>query len=130
MPIPRFVARLNRVALNPVMRLAAGRMPPLAIIHHTGRTSGELYRTPIMVFRTDSGFVIALTYGPGTDWQHNLEEAGSANLVYRGRTYRITTPRLVHGSPDEQPLPRVVRAILRRLRITDYLYVTAQPGEG
>jgi deazaflavin-dependent oxidoreductase (nitroreductase family) len=130
MSILGFVARLNYVALDPLMRLAAGRMPPLAIIHHTGRASGRSYRTPIMIFPTESGFVIALTYGPCTDWLRNLRAAGSANLVYRGRTYRITVPRLDHGDPREQPLPNIVRIILRRLHITGYLHATAQPCAG
>jgi deazaflavin-dependent oxidoreductase (nitroreductase family) len=127
MPIPRAVARANRHVLNPIVRRIAGTVPPLILIRHVGRTSGARYETPIMAFRIPDGFVIALTYGPGTDWQRNLEAAGSAEATYRRRDWRIAAPRLAEGAPTDQPLPRIVQFALKLLGVRYFLYVTAQP---
>lgn len=129
MPLPRVITKANRRVLNHVMRPPARRIPPLALIHHTGRASGRRYETPIMVFPHDGGFLIALTYGPDTDWQLNLEAAGRAEVVYRGATYAIAEPRRAHGSPGNQPLPGIVRIALKAFRVDDFLYVTATPRE-
>jgi deazaflavin-dependent oxidoreductase (nitroreductase family) len=129
MPLPRAVARANRHLLNPIVRRIAGKVPPFILIRHVGRTSGKPYETPIMAFRTADGFVIALTYGPGTDWQRNLEAAGHAVAVYRRRTWRIAEPRRVEGAPKDQPLPRIVQIALKLLGVRHFLYVTAQPTE-
>ena len=129
MSIPRAVARANRHLLNPIVRRIAGKVPPFILIRHVGRSSGKTYETPIMAFRTADGFVIAMTYGPGTDWQRNLEAAGHAIAVYRRRTWRIAAPRLVEGDPKDQALPRVVQFALKLLGIRYFLYVTAQSAE-
>jgi deazaflavin-dependent oxidoreductase (nitroreductase family) len=109
------------------MRPLSRWIPPLALIRHTGRTSGKRYETPIMVFPNDGEFVIALTYGPDTDWQLNLEAARTAEVVYRGTTYAIADPRRAHGSAADQPLPGIVQIALRVFRVDDFAYVTATP---
>jgi hypothetical protein len=37
-----------------------------------GRTSGRPYETPVEAFATDDGFLVALPYGPDTDWLKNV----------------------------------------------------------
>jgi hypothetical protein len=49
--------RINRAFTNPAMRTIAGRVPPLAIVQHLGRRSGQSYRTPVLAFPTDEGYV-------------------------------------------------------------------------
>ena len=56
MQIPRWMTRVNRVVTNPVLGLLSDRVPPLATLHHVGRTSGRRYRTPVMAFRTPRGY--------------------------------------------------------------------------
>lgn len=127
MPIPRVVTRANRRVLNPLlMRHIAGVIPPLMLVRHTGRRSGRQYETPIMAFRHGEGFVIALTYGPGTDWQRNFEAAGTMEAVQRGQAWRLTRPRLIHGPPGSQPLPRIVRFALTMLRVDNFIKVAAE----
>ena len=127
MPLPRIITKANRRVLNHIMRPLSRRIPPLALIRHRGRRSGTRYATPIMVFPHDGEFVIALTYGPDTDWQLNLEAAGTAEVVYRGATYAVSNPRRAKGSPDDQPLPGIVRFALKVFRVDDFLYLTATP---
>ena len=84
MPIPRRVARWNKVGLNRVVRHIAPWMPGLGLVVHRGRRSGREYQTPVNVFPADEGFVIALTYGGstptgcGTSWPPAAVSCGPA----------------------------------------------------
>lgn len=123
MPIPTWIGELNKKGLNRITRRFAGRMWPFAIVVHRGRKSGQEYRTPLMAFPHGEGFTIALTYGPKTDWVKNVMVAGSFHLVYRGRDAMVTNPRLV-GEADGLPaVAQPFRAILRLLRVHDFLLV-------
>jgi deazaflavin-dependent oxidoreductase (nitroreductase family) len=128
-PLPRSLARFNKRATNHVSRLVAGRMPGFAIVDHRGRTSGREYRTPVNCFRRSPGFELALTYGRDADWIKNVQAAGAARLEYRGRTYAVDTPRIV-DLMEAQAVPRVVRAILDRLRVDSVMLLdeTAVPA--
>ncbi|MGH9210634.1 MAG: nitroreductase family deazaflavin-dependent oxidoreductase [Acidimicrobiales bacterium] len=120
MVLPRGLARFNRVATNHVSRTVAGHLPWLGIVTHEGRRSGRRHRTPVNVFRRDGGFVVALTYGPDTDWAKNVLAAGRAEITTRGRTYGVTNPRIVEDA-DPDVVPRPVRTILRRLDVDQFL---------
>lgn len=77
--------------LNPLTRrLARASFGPFSIVRHIGRRSGKTYETPIIVARTNGGFVIELTYGPNVDWHKNVLAAGGCMLVWHGKEYRIT----------------------------------------
>jgi F420H(2)-dependent quinone reductase len=77
MPIPVRVARWNKVGLNRVVRRIAPWLPGLGLVVHRGRKSGRSYQTPVTVFPTENGFIIALTYGAeNTDWVKNVQAAG------------------------------------------------------
>ena len=123
MPVPHFVARLNRRVANPVARRFAGRIPPFATITHRGRKSGTLYHTPIMAFPNDDGFLIALTYGSETDWVRNVIAEGGGTIEYRKRVVSLSEPRLIKSTAAQMPLPALVRTILRLLNVTEFLRV-------
>jgi deazaflavin-dependent oxidoreductase (nitroreductase family) len=127
MPLPHFVAKANRYWINPIARTIGPRIPPFMLVHHAGRSSGAAYTTPVWSFRHDGEFIIALTYGPRTDWLQNLQATGFATATYRNRTYRLTNPRVVHGNPNQQPLPWLVRRALTVIGVRDFLHVTANP---
>ena len=130
MPIPRIVGRWNRVGLNRVTKRIAPWMPGLGVVVHRGRRSGRMYQTPVNVFAAGDGYVFALTYGPDTDWVKNVLAAGGCELRTRGRTVRLTSPRLFHDEArrDIRPLERQV---LRVIGVADFLSVkTAAPPAG
>lgn len=103
----RAIARFNRHVTNPIQRLWASRLPYLAVIEHTGRRSGKGYRTPVMAFVEDGALTVVLNYGTESDWVRNIQAAGSAGVVHRGRRYRLTGPRVL---PTDSPeLPPAVR---------------------
>jgi len=121
MPIPKPVTRFNHAVTNRISRHVAGWLPPFAIVHHVGRTSGRRYSTPIMAFRDGEHIVVALTYGPDTDWVRNVLAAGSCTITHRGRTQSGLVPELITADPATMPLPGLVRAALRLLRVDQFL---------
>src|SRR5579884_2452323 len=96
MPLPRAVARFNRVATNRVLGPLARYLPTFGVVEHRGRKSGRLYRTPVNLFARPGGCTIVLTYGPSSDWVRNVLAAGGCRIETRGRTLAFANPRLVH----------------------------------
>lgn len=95
-PVVDLVRRFARDTGNPrVLKTAGTPGGPASIIEHTGRTSGRAFQTPVTPIRTEAGFVIALPYGPGTDWVKNILASGSATLVHEGRTYALEKPEVI-----------------------------------
>lgn len=127
MPIPRTVARWNKAGLNRVTRHIAPWMPGFGVIVHRGRRSGRVYQTPVNVFTAGDGYVVALTYGPGTDWVKNVLAEGGCELRTRGRAIKVTAPRLFRDETrrDIRPLERQV---LRALSVSDFLSLTPAPA--
>lgn len=121
MPIPRRVARWNRAGLNRVVRHVAPWMPGLGLMVHRGRRSGREYRTPVNVFASDDGFIIALTYGAEhTDWVKNVQAAGGCELRTGGRVLRLDSPRVYHDDTRRGIRP-LERQFLRLLGVADFL---------
>ncbi|MDQ2683508.1 MAG: nitroreductase family deazaflavin-dependent oxidoreductase [Chloroflexota bacterium] len=123
MPLPRTVARLNRYALNPVMRRLTPHLPGFGLLHHTGRNSGRAYTTPINLFRHGDRVAIALTYGPDTEWVKNVLTAGGCTVVTRGKEIHLTAPELVHD-PAQPLIPAPIRPFLRLLKVEHTLILT------
>lgn len=129
MAAPRWLARFNRRFTNRVLGVVAPRAPGFGVIVHQGRRSGRLYRTPVNVFRTADGYMVALTYGAESDWVKNVLAAGGCELVNRGRTVRLRAPRVVQEEGQRQ-VPRPVGLFLRLLGVTEFLLLTATPAGG
>jgi deazaflavin-dependent oxidoreductase (nitroreductase family) len=127
MPIPKAVGRWNKAGLNRITKRIAPWMPGFGVVVHRGRRSGKEYQTPVNVFATDDGYVLALTYGPDTDWVKNVLAAGGCELRTGGRVVRLTAPRLFHDETrrDIRPLERQV---LRVIGVADFLSLTTAPG--
>jgi len=126
MPLPRALARFNRVATNKVGRLLAPRLPGAGVIVHHGRRTGREYRTPISTFRRPGGYAVALTYGPGAEWVRNILAAGGGALETRGRRVTVTNPRVVHDRAYRL-VPRLVGDILRLLGADAFLLLDEAP---
>ncbi|WP_306360003.1 nitroreductase family deazaflavin-dependent oxidoreductase [Nocardia sp. CC227C] len=121
MPAPRWVARLNKAGLNRITRFIAPWAPGWAVVVHRGRKSGKVFRTPLWAFRRDGGFVIALTYGPESDWVRNVLAAGHFQLETRRRTYEVNSPH-VYRDPTAADMPAFIRIMLRHvIKAPDFL---------
>src|SRR4029079_14191405 len=95
----------------------ARHAPGMGVLVHRGRRSAATYRTPVNVFAHDDGFAFALTYGR-TDWVAKLTAAGTAELITRGTTRRISRPEIV-DDPDLGAFPAAVRMVLKRLGVRE-----------
>ena len=95
-PVVNLQRKVNRAVFNPrMLELANQPGGPTAIVHHTGRSSGRPYRTPVGAVPIDGGYVVAAVYGPGTDWIRNLLSGGPAQIEVAGQRSVIREARLV-----------------------------------
>lgn len=124
MPASRGVARFNRRFTNRLALKIAGYLPGFAIVDHVGRTSGRAYRTPVIAFHRGDAYIIALTYGPESDWVKNVLAAGSCALETRGRRVPLAAPQVVTDARRGwAPLP--VKLGLGLLRAPQYLRLSS-----
>ncbi|OWY79448.1 nitroreductase family deazaflavin-dependent oxidoreductase [Rhodococcus sp. BUPNP1] len=123
MPLPRTMARFNKIVTNRVTTPFAQLLPGTAVVEHRGRRSGRVFRTPVLLFGVGDDLRIALTYGADTDWVRNVCAAGEAVVHTRGRAIPVRDPRL---GTDRQaswaPLP--VRVALQAIGAHGYLDCT------
>jgi deazaflavin-dependent oxidoreductase (nitroreductase family) len=127
MPLPKRLARFNLRVTNRVTGPFASRLPGFAVVCHVGRRSGRAFRTPVNMFRTDDGYVIALTYGADSQWVRNVLAAGEVEVQTRGRIVRLVEPRVVHD-PERSRVPAAVRPILGLLDVGDFMLLRRAPG--
>jgi deazaflavin-dependent oxidoreductase (nitroreductase family) len=111
MRMPRTAANFNRRVTNPAARSLAPWLPCLGTLEHTGRKSGRRYRTPLLVFKTQNGFVILIGYGLGSDWLKNVLAGGPIVLRKRGKAVTLANPQVVsqgEAAPLITPAPRLL----------------------
>jgi len=125
MPIPKYIAFINKHVTNRFFLLFAKWLPPFAIVNHRGRRSGRRYRTPILAFPTGTGFVFALTYGRDVDWVRNLMASDSGRLEYKGDEIPIHGIRFERYDDVRELFPYLVRLPLDLISIEDCLLVEA-----
>lgn len=126
MPIPRSITKFNKYITNRFTLLFAGWIHPLVIIKHQGRISGRKYRTPILAFSTNHGYVFALTYGRNVDWVKNLIAYDSGRLMYNGREILIHSIRFVSYDDVKDVFPVLINLFLRILSVNDCLKAEKQ----
>lgn len=127
MPLPMWVTRVNLRVANPVIGMLSDDLPPLATLHHVGRTSGRRFRTPIMAFPSPDHrrITIALTYGPQVQWLRNIEAGRPARLVRRRRVLALSDPVRLHGAEGARSVPRWTRLALRALGTDEFVSLQA-----
>lgn len=116
----KWLARFNLAVTNRITGRFAGWLPGFGIITHVGRKSGKVYHTPVNVFRSPSGFAVALTYGRESEWVKNVLAAGGCELQTRGRRYHLSDPNIVHD-PTRKTFPPPVRIILGIVGANDFM---------
>ncbi|MCH8900155.1 MAG: nitroreductase family deazaflavin-dependent oxidoreductase [Acidobacteria bacterium] len=117
MPIPMWVAQINKRVLNP-LELRRGVRP---VLTHVGRSSGKTYRTPLDAHPVDGGYIVIVMYGLDSDWVQNVLAAGAATLEIEGEEFELMSPRLVSKEDAWQLLSTTTKAPPDYLRVTEYL---------
>ena len=123
----RRMARFSLLITNRLTLPLAGRLPGLGIVIHTGRRTSRTYRTPVLLFSSPNGYVIALTYGRTSQWVQNVLAAGACRLITRGRELHAGQPELFRD-PRRSAVPGPVRFILTLLRVEDFLRLQVVPA--
>jgi deazaflavin-dependent oxidoreductase (nitroreductase family) len=116
----RWLARFNILVTNRITGLFAPWLPGFGLLTHVGRRSRKTHRTPVNVFRTPDGFIIALTYSSRSEWVKNVLAAGGCELKTVGRSYQLLAPKVVHDETRRRfPVP--VRILLRLAGADEYI---------
>ena len=121
-PVLNRVRRYARDVGNPRQLRSAGTPGAHAsVLRHTGRMSGKHYQTPVTARWTVDGFVIALPYGPNTDWLKNVLANGSATVVYDGGSYLCDEPKVISRAEAAGDFSARERRTLRLMGIDECL---------
>jgi deazaflavin-dependent oxidoreductase (nitroreductase family) len=100
----------------------------MGLLTHTGRRSGNQYRTPLNIFPTTDGYAVLLPYGaPKTEWLKNVRTAGGAELKHYGRTYRVTNPRVTTKQDSAASVRGPWRFLYTKAPFADALLLAASP---
>lgn len=106
-----------------MMKIAGLKHSPIVLIEHVGRSSGKVYRTPIMASRHEDGFMFALTYGTGVDWYKNVLAAQQAKLIFGGKSYQLINPFSVSPRTGQDAFKPPKNSILRVTGIQDFFFM-------
>jgi deazaflavin-dependent oxidoreductase (nitroreductase family) len=120
MPLPRRLARFNRVVTNRVLGPLARYAPGFAVVTHVGRRSGRTYRTPVNLFRRGDDYVIALMYGADSQWVRNVLAAGGADVETRGRRLHLVGPDVVRD-PARSLVPKPMRVPIGLADVEEFM---------
>src|SRR5215471_5699427 len=89
------VRRVSRLTKPIVLRTAGPSGSPTAVVRHVGRVTGRHHHTPVVAARIDDGFVVALPYGPDTDWLKTVRAAVTATILVDGQARKVDNPEIV-----------------------------------
>ena len=121
-PVVNSLRRMNRSVTNPrVMRTAGTTRTQTSVIEHVGRNSGRTYQTPVDVIETPTTLLIALPYGPRTDWLRNVLVAGSAAVITGGDRIEVGSPAVVATADVADMIPGRTMRTLRLVGVTQCL---------
>jgi deazaflavin-dependent oxidoreductase (nitroreductase family) len=117
MPLPRWLAKINKRLFNP-FEVKRGKRP---VLTHTGRFSGKTYHTPLDAHAVEGGYIFVANYGSKSDWCQNILATGSARLRIGGEVVELGAPRLLDQDEAWQELPEGTKPMPGYLNITEYL---------
>lgn len=103
-PTPQGLSwRFVRLTAPMIAAFAGGRFFPLwAIVYHRGRKTGRELSVPVAVRATPEAFLIALPWGPGTNWARNVLAANGCLVRWKGVDYLVDRPELL-GPAEARP---------------------------
>lgn len=117
----------NKYVTNKILiHIAGKKFGHFAILSHTGRKSGKLYRIPIIAEPIQGGFVIALTYGKKVDWCANILAKGSCSLRWKDQDYNLVNPEFIDKEVGLLAYPAAIRSALKRAGIEYFLKLEIQ----
>jgi deazaflavin-dependent oxidoreductase (nitroreductase family) len=108
------------------MRPFARRTPQFGVVVTHGRKSGTRFETPVNVFDTDDGVVIALTYGENVDWLKNVLVAGECEVIRSRVAQQFQSPVVVDGDEALAYFPSVLHPVFGAIGVERFLLLTTK----
>ena len=119
---------VNKYVTNRILIHISGKnFGHFAILAHTGRKSGRLYKIPIIAEPFEGGFVIALTYGKKVDWYENVKAKGGCSIYWKKKDYELTKPEFIDKNIGVMAFPNLFQAGLKKMGIQYYLRLEIKP---
>ena len=117
----------NKYVTNKILiHICGKKFGHFAILSHTGRKSGKVYRIPILAEPIENGFVVALTYGKNVDWYKNVRAKGSCSIYWKNQDYPLANPEFIDPEIGRSAFPSIVRAALKGAGIQYFLKLEFQ----
>ena len=118
--------RVTKVIIKPVnlvVRMVAGRgwFPPLALVYHQGRRTGNWYVTPTGVAQVEDGFAIGWSFGNHSQWYRNVQGAGGCKLRWRGTDYQLKEPEIVDKERAWGAFPGALKLLYQGLNVDEFV---------
>lgn len=88
---------------------------------HRGRRTGKEYAIPVAVLVTTDSFIIALPWGPKTNWAQNVLAANGCRIRWKGIEHQVTHPQLVGMDVALHAAGRFQGALIKRLRFPAFI---------
>jgi deazaflavin-dependent oxidoreductase (nitroreductase family) len=130
-PLQNAVKQASKASKSRVLRTAGTPGSGTAVVQHVGRSTGRSFETPVAVAATADGFVVALPYGPTTDWVRNVLASGSAVVVVEGDTHEVHRPEVVPMATIEDAFSPTDQRVHRLFKVDECLqvrHVASLPG--
>ncbi len=115
--MPRWWGHVNKRLFNP-MELRRGKRP---VLTHVGRSSGEIYQTPLDAHSVGGGYIFILVYGSAADWVQNILKSGSAVLKVDGFQIELVNPRVIKKADAWAQVDSATKEPPGMLRIDEFL---------
>ena len=120
---------INKYFTNKLLILISGKnFGHFAILTHTGRKTGKLYKIPVIAEPFKNGFVFALTYGKKVDWYANIMAKGSCSVYWKEKEYFLVNPAFIARETAVLAFPAIFRSLLIKMGIKYFLKLEIQPG--
>jgi len=99
-----------RLGLGPTFEWVPSITGRVLVVHHTGRRSGNRYRTPLNYAVVDDAVYCLAGFGRVSDWYRNLLAAGGEAEIWMPKGRWMCTVEEASDHPDRREL---LRAVLR-----------------
>ena len=100
----------------------------VTVVHHTGRSSGSEYVTPVWAERVEDSFLVHLPYGTGVDWCRNVLKAGGCTIEHKGVSFDTTAPTIVPAAQALAIVPERMRRMDQLMAVESYLRLDVIPS--
>jgi deazaflavin-dependent oxidoreductase (nitroreductase family) len=97
---------------------------PYSLICHTGRKSGQAYRTPVDAKFLGDFVLITLPYGQRSDWLKNVLAGGGCEIIHRHQIFTATLPQILTEAEAKRLLPPGKKVA----QIKDFLRLEINPA--